>query len=380
MLDAEATMAAFERKGKVVVQDDAQVMAPLEVTLDDIARQRAVDHEANQPTAEGYAKAEVPDLKSIVLSRVELMGPAAASVYFQRPVKVVRKWIEGTAEPGLEDLTKALERPASTEDRQATKSIEVLSRFDLPNGDLAVTQSQPRTPVQILIASKGDVPLPVAVSWVALALRQAPFFRWRADTMIVRSRNLLTDDFLRTNMQWALFLDSDVIPPLGSPWFSEVTGPRKLPMQALECDLIPRLLSHNQPVVGGLYAGRAEGASLIAQPDLVPADDRDRELAESLRTGQANGLHRVKWAAAGCLLIHRDVFLKVREVCASEFNVPDNEAWPYWSPIGNEGEDLALCRRIDQCGIPIHLDGSCVLGHLGKKWFLPEHSIAPKRL
>lgn len=385
MLDAEATMQKFiatQNRASVTPPppENPSVVTPVEVTLEDIQFQDQEARERARPTSRGFGMADVPDLRQLVIDRVKLMGPVDAAVFFGKSLKVVRSWTEGTGYPGIKDLQQCLTRPATVQDRAA---INLMSTLDIPTGDYAITQSVTRTPVQICIPVRGPVELPVAVAWVALALKQAPYFRWRADTLLVRSRNLLTQDFLSSGLPYSLWMDSDVVPPLGSPWFNEVTGGTRLGLEALNADLIPKLLAHNVDVVGGVYASRSPGQPLVIAPDLDPRGDADVDLANEIRNGTAKGLKKVRWAASGCLLISRNVFLKIQETYANRFTLHPGEPFPFWNPLPEEsfaGEDVALANKILACGYDIHLDPTCVLGHLMKSWAMPSGTAAAKRL
>lgn len=56
----------------------------------------------------------------------------------------------------------------------------------------------------------------------------------------------------------------------------------------------------------------------------------------------------------GCVLMKTDMFIDVQ----SQFN-------NMFSPIGNNGEDVAFCWRARQCGYKLYCDPSVICGHVG---------------
>ena len=141
------------------------------------------------------------------------------------------------------------------------------------------------------------------------------------------NRNRLTEEFLRdapqNGWQWILYIDSDMVPH---------------PATAA------RLLSHNVDVVGAYYFSRRE--PLVAEFNRVgmpPADPGK------------NGLWRVMWVGAGCLLVRRNVIEKLPEPW-----------WPH-APNPGEGEDLAFCAKVRSLGIPIYVDLSLQIGHMAAR-------------
>lgn len=378
-LDAEATMAKFAATQTAVIEPPAptEALAPIEITADALKLAHLQSRETAQPVATGYGVAEVPDLRQLVVDRVNLMGKAEAAVSLGRSLKVIESWVTGKASPGIDDLQKILQRPSKREERDV---INILGRIDLEDGEITVQPERPRMPVMVCMPIKGECSALIMASLFALGARYAPHLSIQAETLLVRSRNLLTDRFLRSNLPWSFWLDSDVLMPMGSDVFQRVTNPRKLGSVALSMDALPRLIGHGKPIVGGVYASRAAGGQLVIAPDLTPRDDADIELSNRIRENHEKGLHQVRWIAAGATLIHRDVFMKVREVFKDRVQVDDTEPFPFWNPQKSEGEDIAFSARVAEAGFPMFIDTELVLGHRGTTWYLPEHSAPARRL
>lgn len=378
MIDAEATMKRFAERHAAVIDPNPQAVTPQEITQEEIHRQHLERNETAHPTASGHGVAEVPDLRALVLDRVNLMGKAPSAVYYGKSLKVIESWIDGKTSPGLADLQKTLERPATTEDR---KAINLLSHINVEEGVIMVSPERPRMPVMICMPIKGDCAALIMATMFAIGVKHAPFLNIQADTLLVRARNLLTDRFLRTDLQWSVWMDSDALAPLGSDMFGRVVGTHKLSMATLQMDFIPRLLSHGVPLVGGVYASRTPGGQLVAQPDLAPRPGTDDELvANAIREGTAKGLCKVDWIPSGACAIHRDVFLKIRQVFEDRVHPPEGEPWPYWNPVFSEGEDIAFCARAREAGFDCWLDTELVLAHKGSTWYMPSGTAPARRL
>ena len=147
-------------------------------------------------------------------------------------------------------------------------------------------------------------------------------------TTLVHKRNFLAESFLEDErLSHILMLDSDMIPPRNT---------------------VRRLLAHNLPIVGALYFQRISPFCPCAGWFPVPGQPR-RFLTE---TGGREPLQQVDWIGTGCLLISRDVLLKVPK------------PWFEWIEPG-VGEDTWFCKQATKAGIPIHVDTGLCVGHVG---------------
>lgn len=112
-------------------------------------------------------------------------------------------------------------------------------------------------------------------------------------------------------------------------------------------DGLLRLLSHNLPVVTGLYVQRAA-------PMLPVVYRRDKEGHHTHITKFCEGLQEVDACGAGCLLIRTDVLRAIEET---------GERW--FDYTGGISEDLSFCSRVKALGYPIVLDFDVKCTHLG---------------
>lgn len=113
-------------------------------------------------------------------------------------------------------------------------------------------------------------------------------------------------------------------------------------------DGLLRLLSHNLPVVTGMYVQRA-------LPTLPVVFRRDKNGHHVHLTKFCTGLQEVDGCGAGCLLIRTDVLRAIEATGEPWFNFPKSGI----------SEDLAFCERVKKLGYPIVLDLDVRCTHLG---------------
>ncbi len=174
-----------------------------------------------------------------------------------------------------------------------------------------------------------------AVAWVwtefmnVFHLLQRPLGTWDSISMgratIAAKRNEIVKDFLsRAPLDWLLFLDSDMVPPL---------------------DVIYHLWGTGKPVVGALYMKR--------NPPFGPVAGYGKETqVPLLEFGGPNPVKQVDWVGTGCLMIRRRVLETV------------SAPWFVANPEGS-GEDTDFCRKASAAGFDVYCDTSVHVGHLG---------------
>jgi len=158
------------------------------------------------------------------------------------------------------------------------------------------------------------------------------------------ARNTAVEQFLNSNFGYLFFLDDDVIPPP---------------------DVINRLCSHNIDIVSGLYFRRSQPVNL---PVMLKKDEQgiaqfinQFEYEEKPTSGR---LVEVDFTGAGCLLIKRELFSKIRQ--------PKNNKYFEWRcdrldlPFPQRlSEDYSFMEDIRQQGHKIFVDVNCRCEHVG---------------
>lgn len=143
---------------------------------------------------------------------------------------------------------------------------------------------------------------------------------------VAKARNQLVDMFLKSNCEYLFFLDVD----LGMPAYG-----------------LKQLVEHKLPVVGGLYFQRfPPHHPLICYEDVFTKDFHQYIHKRDYK----KGLVRVDATGAGALLIHRDVFKKIRKPF-------------FYDPPYSNSEDFYFCEKLKAKGIPVYVDTNIVLSH-----------------
>lgn len=173
---------------------------------------------------------------------------------------------------------------------------------------------------------------------------------------VARSRNRLTAEFLRSDCDAMLQIDSDLI-------FSP--------------DHVARIASHDVPVVGGLYPKKQDG----------PVEWVINTFPGKLDKRMDNGLQRVKYVGTGFMCVKREVFEKMiaayPEISyAADYGDKFNEhdLWPmgvYRKEPGDPGrylsEDWYFCQRWNDLGGDVYADCRTVLKHIGPSIYPLKH-------
>lgn len=171
----------------------------------------------------------------------------------------------------------------------------------------------------------------------------------RGDSLVSRSRNTITANFLGTDATHLLWLDSDLI-------FSP--------------DHVKRIISHDRDVVGGFYPKKAQGPVQWVVNALDGGVDAPID---------ANGLQEIKYAGTGFMLIKRPVFEQMIERFGHEIGFTADESgrqeYDFWSvgvyqfPDGTRrhlSEDWFFCQRWKDLGGKIWGDTKIVAKHVGQ--------------
>jgi hypothetical protein len=181
------------------------------------------------------------------------------------------------------------------------------------------------------------------------------------DAMIYHARNNLVRKFLETPAKWLVFVDDDMLFPIGRPGFVRQMGrlPNSYPDAPLAISAIPRLISHGLPIVGATYFTR-HPQSLAVNSLRASSGYLDNV------TTFADKVMPCEWVGTGLLAIHRSVFEKMMGEIPEIRPANDTMPWNFFQPgADGSGEDVAFCRRALQIGIQPHVDTMLQALHIG---------------
>lgn len=267
--------------------------------------------------------------------------------------------------------------PLSAPQRQLTrdpKQLTPVTPLELSGSKLKV--AVPSKNVMILRPILREVDALVHHATLALFDRESMTYDAVAgDSMVYHSRNILADRFMKSDKEWALWWDDDVIPPIGNEGWSRTQVPKfdkSFPSEFLNIDPIRRLQSHGKTIVGGLYFGRKYPYTAICERTTLTKNDFKKVPRAELKP--------VGWVGTGFLLVHRSVFESIQkkfpELSPKEGAVNPYEAvWQYFAPNGHAGEDVAFGARALAAGHQSFVDLSVVCGHVGSYVYGPWDQI-----
>jgi|SRR5215472_7824835 len=275
------------------------------------------------------------------------------------------------ADPGIAARIKAetSKEPAIS---PTLTPVEELVKFEeeIPTQQSSNGETQRGTIAFCCVTDRDFSPAVLEAFSVLIRNHQMPIII-KAETLLIRGRNLVAERFLRTKAEWSFWVDSDMLIPFGSPeWFKDKSKISNLRPEQYAFDAVKRLLGHHQDFVGAVYAARTEGSQMVIQPDLEPRHEADRQLSNLIRLNQAYGLKDVGWLGFGCVLIHRRVF---EAIGRTDSEIRDGKA-SFFDTTSAKGEDVRFSERATTAGFRPKLDVELVAGHIGRKCFIPEHT------
>lgn len=236
------------------------------------------------------------------------------------------------------------------------------------------------------------------------------------DAFVAHSRNSCADVFLKSDSEYMLTIDDDMIFPFGhAKWFNVVTG-FNIPDKFAALNTIDRLLSHGKALVGGLYFGRQRtGPGMFNESQIPAMNARIRQAPEDV-------IIPTRWVGTGCMLIHRSVYLDIEKRFPRLARGPDGKGGQWFSssehtamewidrtramlstgPMDGEkavraltmletasaearanscitnGEDVTFCHRAREAGHQAFVDLGLLCGHIGHAVYGPKNTGEPK--
>lgn len=161
---------------------------------------------------------------------------------------------------------------------------------------------------------------------------------------------------IQSGARWLFFWDADIVLPP---------------------DALVRLMSHNKPIVSGLYVRRHDppfNELLKFREDGIgirPLEDNEFQYGAALVP--------VDVVPTGCLLIQTDVFMKVppfQLTIDGQQARPANFLWTEWRLNGGMSEDFSWVAKARRTGVEVYCDTSIQARHVGPvRMAPPQHHV-----
>jgi hypothetical protein len=163
--------------------------------------------------------------------------------------------------------------------------------------------------------------------------------------LVAMARNAVTLQFLESGLPWLWFVDTDMVfGPATINRLMEIADPEKVPILSALTYRIQDIDNQAATQAVMYYAGRDADDTIV----FIPVENWEK--GETLK---------VDAVGAGCILVHRGVFLRIRELIERPF---------WWSEVIVDGqpigEDLSFCLRAAAAEIPIHVATGIGVGHI----------------
>lgn len=234
------------------------------------------------------------------------------------------------------------------------------------------------------------------------------------DAFIAHSRNSIADAFLKSDLDYLLSIDDDMVLPIGnSGWFKAYSGWNWMPEQFAGLNTLDRLMSHKKSVVGALYFGRYQHGPPVF------SEGGNSEMAKVARQAPTDKILKTNWVGTGAILIHRQVFLDIEkrfprlardsegnkgqwftssehgllesvDLCRQmlskgpmdgtkalrAYEILEGAAAKARQSSGlGVGEDVIFCRRAREAGHDVFVDFGLVAGHVGYQCYGPRNTF-----
>lgn len=308
------------------------------------------------------------DLRKAVKDKIALLGGKEASRFFGVSIGTISNWSTGKTAPSIDAVEKIL----------GEEAFRIVSA--------------PREEVHMWEGRKLHILLPVYRSFCpdthytlfANYARYGPekiAMTMEKRTVIHESRNILTHKGMKSDAEWFMMIDDDMILPCGNAGIINGRYGANIPEPGASANAISRLMAHPKDarIVGALYFGRH--AYGLAQCSI---GFEDKDVSELLRRhNKYQNLTPVGWVGTGCIKIHRSVFDELKQAI-------DGGKWPeckpinelmwygFWNPIrAGVGEDVSFGRRCADIGITSWVDPVLECLHVGERFYGSTNTTNP---
>jgi hypothetical protein len=256
------------------------------------------------------------------------------------------------------------------EEAKEESGKEVIDKTVQLTSKIVIRDPEPPTKRDLFVAVPMYKFTNPATTWtlVAIALdlgkEHARFDAEFGDAMIYHARNKLAKRFLDSDSEWCVWIDDDIIPPIGREnWFRWVGNLPREDFSDTLCGqhFISRLLQHGKTIVGATYFGRQATGTVTSSAAMNPSQN------PVARSGY-NQLLPVEWVGTGCMIVHRKVFEDIQNKFPELAPTTHRPWWDFFVPMsgeGSAGEDVAFCKRAAAAGHQVYLDAGLQCLHVG---------------
>lgn len=333
------------------------------------------------------------DLTKIVLDKIVELGDTPAREYFGVSTGTISAWKLARTKPSILAAQKVLDEiseaaPVAAVEAAQKVMDEIASPAPVVAEEVWEEPTQP-TPVNVTGAVTLLMPMyeniePLTFITLVRAMKLygmekisiIPICR----TLIDEARNSLAQRFLKTNSEWCVFLDSDMLFPCGSGQILKKMG-LDLPEPKASRNALTRIMSHPKEarIVGALYQNRRGNRRPAVELAYRSPSEEARMRGFFTGATKTDGLEDAGWVGFGMVRIHRSVFVDMQDAAKpggllAEIAPPvgrENDAFGYFGRTPQwRGEDISFCRRAQKIGISTKVDTGLILGHQGKQYNL----------
>ena len=173
------------------------------------------------------------------------------------------------------------------------------------------------------------------ISWIYGA--KVIFFPPQNFSPVSVARNVCVREFLKQGYDYLFFVDSDTVPP---------------------ADAITKLLAADKKIISGVTCNLKMCQDGILRPAPMVFRQRGNDSWEDGMDAvlQESGIEEVDAFGMSCCLIHKSVFIGMKEPWFTEkFVVPEGKK--------AIGEDFIFCRKVKEAGHKLHADMSIHCDH-----------------
>lgn len=158
-----------------------------------------------------------------------------------------------------------------------------------------------------------------------------------ANSLVYDARDQLCQIAINNNMDYLLFIDSDMIFPK---------------------DSLDKLIARDKDIVSGVYYARKGNHEPVVYKGIKKSPFRKPQIERFTKDELSKDFFEIGACGMGLCLIKIDVIKKIWSKKQEPFR-----------PLKHIGEDLSFCVRAKKSGFKIYADSTIELGHIGQTTF-----------